>query len=217
MKSTDASSTPQWVGACAEGVLSERDRPKRLKRRFDQTQVPMAMLNGDRRIVDANPAARLAVRHSLGELQRLRVDDLTPPDFIPALEEAWSRLNANGVVAGIYEVAAPPGTKMEVVYYAVANCLPGLYLVAFAPLGWSDSELLVDRNNRGSRHSHGLTPRELEILELAAEGRTGPMIAAELVVSPATVRTHFGNIYEKLGVHDRAAAVAKAMRLGLII
>jgi DNA-binding NarL/FixJ family response regulator len=61
-----------------------------------------------------------------------------------------------------------------------------------------------------------LTPRELEVLQLAAEGRNAPMIAEELVVSVATARTHFGNIYDKLDVGDRAAAVAKGMRLGLI-
>jgi PAS domain S-box-containing protein len=61
-----------------------------------------------------------------------------------------------------------------------------------------------------------LTPRELQVLRLAAEGRSGPQIAASLVVSPATIKTHFENIYEKLGVSDRAAAVAFAMRMGLI-
>jgi DNA-binding CsgD family transcriptional regulator len=61
-----------------------------------------------------------------------------------------------------------------------------------------------------------LTPRELEVLRVAAEGNTGPQIAASLFISPATVKTHFDNIYEKLGVSDRAAAVAQAIRLGLI-
>ena len=67
------------------------------------------------------------------------------------------------------------------------------------------------------RKTYGLTPRELEVLDLAAAGCNGPMIAARLVVSAATVRTHFEHIYEKLEVRDRAAAVAKAMRLGLIV
>jgi two-component system nitrate/nitrite response regulator NarL len=61
-----------------------------------------------------------------------------------------------------------------------------------------------------------LTPREQEILQLAAEGFRGPNIAAHLVVSPATVKTHFTNAYEKLGVSDRAAAVAQGIRLGVI-
>ena len=54
------------------------------------------------------------------------------------------------------------------------------------------------------------------MLELAAEGRSAPMIAEDLGVSVATVRTHFGHIYEKLEVGDRASAVAKALRLRMI-
>ncbi len=61
-----------------------------------------------------------------------------------------------------------------------------------------------------------LTPREIEVLQLSAGGSIGPMIAHELFVSQATVNTHFQHIYSKLGVGDRAAAVAKAMRQGLI-
>lgn len=61
-----------------------------------------------------------------------------------------------------------------------------------------------------------LSKRELEVLSLAADGNTGPQIAARLSVSPATVKTHFENIYEKLSVSDRAAAVARGLRIGLI-
>ncbi|MEA2284093.1 MAG: hypothetical protein QOJ21_136 [Solirubrobacteraceae bacterium] len=61
-----------------------------------------------------------------------------------------------------------------------------------------------------------LSSRELDVLRLAAEGNTGPQIADALVLSPATVKTHFENIYGKLGVSDRAAAVAYAFRIGLI-
>ena len=45
---------------------------------------------------------------------------------------------------------------------------------------------------------------------------TAPEIAAMLVLSPGTVKTHFRHIYEKLGVRDRAAAVADALRSGVI-
>ena len=61
-----------------------------------------------------------------------------------------------------------------------------------------------------------LTPREVEILQLAADGLTAPEIAEVLVVSRHTVRTHFRNIYGKWRVPDRAAAVAEAFRQGLI-
>jgi PAS domain S-box-containing protein len=61
-----------------------------------------------------------------------------------------------------------------------------------------------------------LTNRETEVMRLAAAGRTGPQIAEDLVLSPSTVKTHFEHIYEKLGVSDRAAAVAQALRTGVI-
>lgn len=61
-----------------------------------------------------------------------------------------------------------------------------------------------------------ITPRELEVLQLAAGGLTGPQIADHLVVSPSTVKSHFENIYPKLDVNDRVAAVAAALRLGII-
>jgi PAS domain S-box-containing protein len=61
-----------------------------------------------------------------------------------------------------------------------------------------------------------LSERETEVLRLAAEGMSGPDIAERLVLSPATVKTHFEHIYEKLGVGDRTAAVAQALRSGLI-
>jgi PAS domain S-box-containing protein len=61
-----------------------------------------------------------------------------------------------------------------------------------------------------------LTNRELEVLRLAAEGVSGPGIAEKLRVRPATIKSHFDNVYKKLGVGDRTAAVVAVLRLGLI-
>ncbi len=61
-----------------------------------------------------------------------------------------------------------------------------------------------------------LTKREGEVLGLLAEGRTASRIGEELHLSEATIKTHLHNLYEKLGVSDRAAAVATAMRWGLL-
>jgi two-component system, NarL family, nitrate/nitrite response regulator NarL len=64
---------------------------------------------------------------------------------------------------------------------------------------------------------HGLlTAREGEILALLATGASAPDIAGRLHLSPATIKTHLHNLYTKLGVSDRAAAVAEGMRRGLI-
>jgi PAS domain S-box-containing protein len=69
---------------------------------------------------------------------------------------------------------------------------------------------------RGELGTRRLTDRELQVLQLAAEGMSGPEIAEKLFVSPATIKTHFQHVYEKLGVGDRAGAVARALRTGLI-
>lgn len=61
-----------------------------------------------------------------------------------------------------------------------------------------------------------LSPREQDVLQLIAAGGSAPEIARQLHLSPSTVKTHMQSLYEKLGVSDRAAAVAAAMRNGLL-
>ena len=61
-----------------------------------------------------------------------------------------------------------------------------------------------------------LSQRELEVLELVAAGKTNREAAARLFITEATVKTHLLNIYSKLGVSDRAAAVAEAFNRGLL-
>ncbi len=71
------------------------------------------------------------------------------------------------------------------------------------------SELMAERRN-------GLTPRELEVLRLLAQGLDGAGIAHELVISPKTVASHLQRVMAKLGVHSRAQAVARAYEDGMI-
>jgi LuxR family maltose regulon positive regulatory protein len=61
-----------------------------------------------------------------------------------------------------------------------------------------------------------LSDRELEVLRLLTTDLSGPEIAAHLVVSLHTVRTHTKNIYAKLGVTSRRAAVRRAAELELL-
>lgn len=61
-----------------------------------------------------------------------------------------------------------------------------------------------------------LSPREREVLKLIAAGSSIPAMAKELFLAPSTVKTHVQRLYEKLGVNDRAAAVAEAMRRKLL-
>ncbi|GGV43682.1 DNA-binding response regulator [Actinomadura cremea] len=61
-----------------------------------------------------------------------------------------------------------------------------------------------------------LSTRELEVLVLVARGTSNREIAGELFISEATVKTHLKHLYAKLGVNDRAAAVARAYEEGLL-
>lgn len=76
-----------------------------------------------------------------------------------------------------------------------------------------DSEPSADR----AAATPELSAREAEILQLVADGHSGPEIARKLYLSPETVKSHLSHTYGKLGVHERAAAVAEAMRRDLIL
>jgi DNA-binding CsgD family transcriptional regulator len=69
---------------------------------------------------------------------------------------------------------------------------------------------------RAQLSSPPLTRRELEVLRLASEGLPATQLGARLTITPATVSTHLEHIYAKLGVASRTAAVAHALRSGLI-
>ena len=61
-----------------------------------------------------------------------------------------------------------------------------------------------------------LSPREVEVLKLVAEGATNQVAARKLLVSETTIKTHLLHIYTKLGVRDRASAVATGYQRGLL-
>jgi DNA-binding CsgD family transcriptional regulator len=127
------------------------------------------------------------------------------------------------------EVAAEIGLASALLFPAVDNGDPLAVLAFYSSTRYELSDRLV-RTMTGIGRELGrflgrrraqlvpspLSARELQVLKLAAEGNPGPQIAERLVVSPSTIKTHFENIYDKLGVSDRAAAVAHALRTGLI-
>ncbi len=71
-------------------------------------------------------------------------------------------------------------------------------------------------NSQGMVMDGGLSKRELEVLELLAQGRTTTQIAADLFVSENTVKTHVRHILGKMEASNRAEAVSKATQMGLI-
>lgn len=209
---------PPSVDAAVRAVLAARGQAGTLKAVIDGSSVPMVLIDNWRRYVEVNRPARLLFRRSLAEMRASRVDDLVPPEGKPSMQLAWARVLKDGSVTGTRELTGPAGARLRVVYYGLANALPGLHVGAFAPAGWSEHELEAVRDEAAALPpADRLTPREREVLQLAAEGFSTVAIAERLTLSPSTVRTHFEHAYEKLGVHRRTAAVAKAMRLGSIV
>jgi len=84
---------------------------------------------------------------------------------------------------------------------------------ALAP---SAAAALVRRTTGKPTAGPSLSPRELEVLQLVAQGNSNPAIGRTLFLSETTVKTHLGHVFEKLGVNDRTRAVTRAMELGLL-
>jgi DNA-binding CsgD family transcriptional regulator len=201
----------------AEALLAARGDARKVMAIFYLSRIPMTLLDGERRYVEVNGARQLMAWRNRSEMRRFTIDDLTPPDELLIMRAVWARMLRTGSVAGSRTLAGDHGVSLEVVYWGLANVLPGLHVFAFAPADWSEDELGVMGPQPGDHQPPApLTPREREVLQLAAEGHSASIIAERLVLSPATVKTHLRNIHAKLGVSARAGAVATGIRLGLI-
>jgi DNA-binding CsgD family transcriptional regulator len=205
---------PEKIRAYAQQIIEARGDSAKLGQVMASSPLPIVIVDDQRRYLEVNSSARSALGPSRVELEGLRVDDLTPPYWIPALEANWARLMSTGWIASQLEPGPADASYLGVDFYALANVLPGHHVIAFAVAGRARAQGHAERE--GTPLASTLTRRQLEVLGLAAQGRDGPAIAHALTLSPATVRTHFQNIYAKLGVRDRAGAVAEGFRRGLI-
>jgi two-component system nitrate/nitrite response regulator NarL len=106
----------------------------------------------------------------------------------------------------------PKEARREQIVDAVLACARGETVLPPELASGLASEIRL----RGTSDAPVLTEREGQILRLIAAGKSLPSIAKELFLGVTTVKTHTQHLYDKLGVSDRAAAVAEAMRRGLI-
>lgn len=167
----------------------------------------------ERATMDLRPTEGSAL---VGESWRARA----PLSLDRVKDDPRFRLSAEAATAGLRAAVAFPAISGDEVLAVVELLstseapLSERMLVTLTGIGYELGQFLAAR--RGELRPPLLTRRELEVLQLAANGLAGPEIAAALTLSPATVKTHFEHIYVKLGVSDRAGAVGAALRLALI-
>jgi two-component system nitrate/nitrite response regulator NarL len=154
--------------------------------------------------------------YKLPELDGVAVTHAVVRDQLPTRVLLVSAFTDSGVVYKALETGAAgfvsKESSREQIVDAVLACSRGENVVPPDVAAGLVSEIRLRKQD----DTPALTPREQEILHLIASGKSLPEIAKELFLGLTTVKTHVQHLYEKLGVSDRAAAVASAMRRGLI-
>jgi len=152
---------------------------------------------------DPEESLTLLEELELGEVEgSLAVVALTPNE--EAAREAWPA----GVRGLLYREVSGDSllAAIEAVYWGLIAVEPEL-MALLAPAGILPGPPLAE----------DLTPRELEVLRLLAEGLSNKAIAQQLDISAHTVKFHVNAIMKKVGAQSRTAAVVQATRLGLIV
>jgi two-component system, NarL family, nitrate/nitrite response regulator NarL len=154
--------------------------------------------------------------YKLPELDGVAVTNAVVREQLPTRVLLVSAFADSGIVYKALETGAAgfvsKEARREQIVDAVLACSRGENVVPPDVAAGLVSEIRLRRQS----DTPALTQREQEILHLIAAGKSLPEIAKELYLGLTTVKTHVQHLYEKLGVSDRAAAVANAMRRGLI-
>ncbi len=192
----------------------------RLHAAFERSRHPMLIADDQRRWVTGNAAACELLGIEREEIPWRRMDDFTPPEERPRLEQQWEAFLTSGAAEGWYELYVPDRGPLPVEFSATANVLPARHLSVFIPP--SEAETAIPRAAVWAPvhveviDQSRLTPREQEVMTLVASGLQSRDIGAALFLSPETVRSHVHNALGKLGAHTRAHAVAIALVTGQI-
>ncbi|MDQ3865926.1 MAG: response regulator transcription factor [Actinomycetota bacterium] len=154
--------------------------------------------------------------YKLPELDGVAVTNAVVRERLPVRVLLVSAFTDSGVVYKALETGAAgfvsKEARREQIVDAVLACARGENVVPPDVAAGLVSEIRLRKQN----DMPALTQREQEILHLIAAGKSLPEVAKELYLGLTTVKTHVQHLYDKLGVSDRAAAVATAMRRGLL-
>lgn len=155
----------------------------------------------------------------------VRMPRLDGSDVLVALREEGLRTNVvflsafldsktvyDAVAAGANAYLSKEAETEEIVTAILAAARGETILGPEVQTGLAEQIRFREENEARPR----LSDREHEVLRLIAQGLSAPEIGARIHLSTATVKTHLQHLYEKLGVSERAAAVAEGMRRGLV-
>src|SRR3954447_24379692 len=172
---------------------------------FGRSRVAMLVLDDDGIYVDANPPACRLMGRAREEIVGRPLGFATASEHRAQLEQLWRRARRTGGLVTPWQFRGPDGSAINVDVVCTADTPgPGTHLT----VSWQRPAV----HARASR----LSPRERQITRLVALGMSGGEIAAQLHLSPETVRTHVRNAMEGVAAHSRAQLVATALAEGLI-
>jgi DNA-binding NarL/FixJ family response regulator len=196
-----------------------------------QAVVEMLAAEPDVSVVGQSGDARLALAAIEREQPDIVIVDLKLPGMsgLVAIKEIRARAPGAGVIVfSMYDNLAyvsesmSRGARGYVLKSASKSDLLRAVRAVFNDGAYFPSEIAKPLLHRFAQQAGAdgersvLTPRELQMLEFLAEGRSSKEIANVLAITEATVKGHLKNLYDKLGAADRAHAVAIALRQRII-
>jgi DNA-binding CsgD family transcriptional regulator len=184
---------------------------------LERSRIPIALIDEDRRYVYVNQAVIELYQYPRAEVIGNLAGRTIQGD--PSDGDAdWEQLRSTNEVYGERVILDAKGTKMRVSYAAHATTLGDRWLALVVTLSASSEpdgpQLIGTADVESAARGLELTQRELEIVRLVALGADTRHIAAELSLSPETVRSHVRNAMIKTGAHTRAQLVAVVLTNG---
>ena len=177
---------------------------------FNRSTNPMCLIDEERQIVDVNDSTLAMIRRTRAQvIGNSAVDFIAPIDRAES-EKRWRAIlqTESGEFHGRGTVILGDASELELDYAARMVRISGRRLAIYVMLwtregpGFSETEAFSTGE---------LTKRERQIVTAVAMGHQTRQIAAELNISPETVRKHVRNVMAKTGAHTRAHLVAKVM------
>jgi DNA-binding NarL/FixJ family response regulator len=206
-----AAPTVVGVGIVTQQVLLADMLRLLLDRAADLALVGIAATGADGVILAAHPAIAVL-------LLDLRLPDLSGIELVQRLQAA-DRGPAIVLLSDSYHSWSVEGLAALGAHAFVSKRDPGGYAALAATIravALTQSDRATDEEQPTAAHGERLTHREQQVLRLIAQSKRNKEIAAVLALSRPTVETHLRNLYAKLGVTSRTAAVHHARELGLL-